>query len=193
MQTPFVTYRFLYIDKLDMKSPVFPVHKDRDYIGEHVKGTLDKRILDICEIKCDDMKLSFNDCLFVFRTGVPVRYEHTPNSMYIPKDDFVNIYVMMDMDVHKKEVYMDTMFDAFMKEKNKRWKLLGMSDKQRRASVEVCFNSEAKRQYAFWTYRGPKYDPRSWLLEVERLVAEQEGVRRACIPELSDEFMRQKW
>lgn len=191
MQTPFVTYRFLDINKLDMKSFYFPVHDDEDYIGEHVKGALDASILDVCECKCDDMKWSFDESLFVFRTGVPVRDEQTARKMYIPDGDFVDVYVM-DMDRVMKEVYINTMFDSMMKEMNRQWNIMGMNHQQRKAIIEVIFDSKCKWHYICWQDRGCKYNPPSWFSEIQELVAKQEGVRRAhIIP--AEEFMRQAW
>jgi hypothetical protein len=191
MQTPFVTYRFLDINKLDMKSVYFPVHPYWDYLGEHVKGALDASILDVCECKCDDMKWSFDESLFVFRTGVPVRDEHTARKMYVPDGDFVNIYVMK-MDRDMKEAYMNTMFDSMMKEMHRQWNIMGKSHQQRKAIMEVIFNSKCKWHYNVWFDKGCKYFPPSWFSEIQELVAKKEGVRRAHIIS-ADEFMRQAW
>jgi len=176
MQTIF-TYNFLHINNLHMHGPPFPVHEDVDYIGEHVKGTLDAPILDICRIKCGEMTWSFNDCLFVFRTGAPVQDDQTPKSMYIPSGDYVNIYVM-SMGPVMKEAYMNTMFDSMMTEMHKR-DVMHIS----------ALNSEAKRRYAFWC-RECKYDPPPSFSKPGIFVARKEGVRRAHIVE---EFMRLKW
>jgi hypothetical protein len=187
MQTSFVTFRFLHINNLHMHGPPFPVHEDGDYIEEHVKGTLDAPILDICKIKCDEMTWSFNDCLFVFRNGVPVQDDQTPKSMYIPSGDYVNIYVMY-MEPVMKEVYMNTMFDSMMQEMHKKWDIMHISDEQRMEYLEVTLNSEAKRHYACWTSRECKYNPPSSFSKFGIFVARQEGVRRAA-----EEFMRQAW
>ena len=147
MQTSFVTYRFLDIKELDMTSRFFPEHKTKDYIGEHMKGTLDTPILDVCECKCDDMKVEFKDYLFVFRTGEPVRDEHTPRSLYLPSGDFVNIYFTAQKPMYKKEAYMCTIFHSMMIEMNRQWNIMNVNHKQRTALMETKFKGESKYYY----------------------------------------------
>ena len=201
MQTSFVTYRFLDIKELDMKSRFFPEHKPEDYIGEHMKGTLDTPILDVCECKCDDMKVEFKDYLFVFRTGEPVRDEHTPRSLYLPSGDFVNIYFTaipaVDMSVpqkpmYKKEAYMCTIFDSMMIEMNRQWNIMNVNHKQRTAMLETMFEGKSKKYYLNWQTRGCKYDTPKYISHVVSLVATQEGVRRARIIS-HEEFDRLIW
>lgn len=112
-----VTYRFLDINKMSSES--IPIHSPADYINQkEYSVSLDKPILDVCKDMYDEMKVTFYDCLFVFKNTKYVRKWQTARNLDFKEGDIVYIYVMC-MTEEKKEAFTNTVFNSMLMERRR--------------------------------------------------------------------------